>query len=46
MFYNGLEETIQESLQMGSGAFASTYHTDKYNNGGYGDMSKGSFCSR
>ena len=40
MFYNGLEETIQESLQMGSGAFASTYHTDKYNNGGYGDMSK------
>ena len=40
MFYNGLEETVQESLQMGSGAFASTYHTDKYNNGGYGDMSK------
>ena len=40
MFYNGLEETLQESLQMGSGAFASTYHTDKYNNGGYGDMSK------
>ena len=40
MFYNGLQETVQESLQMGSGAFASTYHTDKYNNGGYGDMSK------
>jgi hypothetical protein len=40
MFYNGLEETLQESLQMGSGAFSSTYHTDKYNNGGYGDMTK------
>ena len=40
LFYNGLEETVQESFQMGSGAFASSYHTDKYNNGGYGDMSK------
>jgi len=37
---NGLTETFQESMQFGSGAFSSTYHTDKYNNGGYGDMSK------
>jgi hypothetical protein len=37
---SGLEETFQESMQFGSGAFSSTYHTDKYHNGGYGDMSK------
>ena len=40
IFANGMGETVQESLQFGSGAFSSTYHTDKYNNGGHGDMSK------
>lgn len=35
---NGLEETFQESVQFGSGAFASQYHKDKYYNGGHGDM--------
>jgi len=40
IFVNGMGETVQESLQFGSGAFSSTYHTDKYNNGGHGDMSK------
>ena len=40
VFMNGIGETMQESLQFGSGAFSSTYHTDKYNNGGHGDMSK------
>lgn len=40
LFVNGMGETVQESLQFGSGAFSSTYHTDKYNNGGHGDMSK------
>ena len=40
LFINGMGEAAQESLQFGSGAFSSTYHTDKYNNGGHGDMSK------
>ena len=40
IFMNGIGETMQESLQFGSGAFSSTYHTDKYNNGGHGDLSK------
>lgn len=37
---NALEEAGQEGFQYASGHFASSYHTDKYHNGGYGDMSK------
>ena len=37
---NALEEASQEGFQFASGVFAHSYHTDKFNDGGYGDMSK------
>jgi len=36
----GIEEAFQEGYQYFSGQFSSQYYTDKYHNGGYGDMSK------
>ena len=36
----GLNEAFQESYQYGSSAFANSYHIDKYNNNGNGDISK------
>lgn len=36
---NGVEESFQEGAQYFSGAFASKYHSDKYKNNGYADMS-------
>ena len=37
---NALEEAGQEGFQFASGVFAHSYHTDKYADGGYGDMAK------
>ena len=37
---NGIEESFQEGAQYFSGQFASKYHSDKYKNNGYADMSE------
>jgi len=37
---NALEEAGQEGFQFASGVFAHSYHTDKFADGGYGDMAK------
>ena len=36
----GLNEAFQEAYQFGSSAYASSYHIDKYENNGNGDISK------
>ena len=36
----GITETFQEGFQFASSTFSSTYHSDRYKNGGYGDMIK------
>ena len=36
----GITEAFQEGFQFASSTFSSTYHSDRYKNGGYGDMIK------